>query len=115
MGWGVTSSIVGTYLLAAELEHHCGDHESAFAAYEKQMRPFITSVAPTSFGFLRLLLPGTARGIRMLHSMGKVARVGMLATSSISARLSLLTDRTRKGSEWTLPEEPAAPSRTHRG
>ncbi|BCJ41910.1 FAD-dependent oxidoreductase [Actinoplanes ianthinogenes] len=39
-GQGTSLALVGAYLLAGELAAAGGDHEAAFAAYERRMRPF---------------------------------------------------------------------------
>lgn len=41
-GQGTSLALVGAYVLADELAAAEGDHETAFAAYEKRMRPFVT-------------------------------------------------------------------------
>jgi 2-polyprenyl-6-methoxyphenol hydroxylase-like FAD-dependent oxidoreductase len=40
-GMGTSLALVGAYVLAGELAHH-ESHESAFAAYERIMRPYVT-------------------------------------------------------------------------
>lgn len=102
MGWGVTSSIVGSYILAHELQRSAGRPSIAFDNYERAMRPFIKSVAPVSFVFMRILLPKSPLGIRLFHSVGQVARFVMLNISKLTARLSLLSMTNRGG--WTLPD-----------
>jgi 2-polyprenyl-6-methoxyphenol hydroxylase-like FAD-dependent oxidoreductase len=104
MGWGVTSSLVGSYLLAHELERAPEDFSAAFDAYENAMRPFIVSIQPPSLRFFRILLPSSPTGIRMLHTIGRAARVIMLSISTIRARISAATRRGPRTGKWTLPE-----------
>jgi 2-polyprenyl-6-methoxyphenol hydroxylase-like FAD-dependent oxidoreductase len=40
-GQGTSLAVVGAYILAGELHAADGDHEVAFAAYEREMRPFV--------------------------------------------------------------------------
>lgn len=40
-GAGTTFSLVGAYLLAGELAKHPGDHFTAFAEYERLLRPIV--------------------------------------------------------------------------
>ncbi|MFF4582133.1 FAD-dependent monooxygenase [Streptomyces sp. NPDC001389] len=41
-GRGTSQALIGAYLLAGELAARDGDHTAAFAAYEEQMRPYVT-------------------------------------------------------------------------
>lgn len=109
MGWGVTSSIIGSYILAHELQRTPENLPAAFAAYESAMRPFITSIQPPSLRFFRILLPSTRAGIRMLHTVGRAARVLMLSISKVRARFS--TGRGRRSGTWTLPDYTPATAR----
>jgi 2-polyprenyl-6-methoxyphenol hydroxylase-like FAD-dependent oxidoreductase len=40
-GQGTVLALIGAYLLAGELAWHPGDHETAFAGYERRFRPFV--------------------------------------------------------------------------
>lgn len=102
-GWGVTSSLVGSYIMSHELQRHPGDTSAAFAAYEEAMRPFIMSNEPVSFAFYRILLPSTSLGIRLFLTLGQIARPLALNLSKIRAQLSSATGRARKAGAWTLP------------
>jgi 2-polyprenyl-6-methoxyphenol hydroxylase-like FAD-dependent oxidoreductase len=115
MGWGVTSSIVGSYILAHELERNAGEPSIAFGDYETAMRPFITSVEPAGFAFMRILLPSSPLGIRLFHSVGQAARPIMLNISKLRARLSASTGRARSRGGWTLPDYDAASVTRQRG
>lgn len=112
MGWGVTSSLVGSYLLTHELERTPENPSAAFDAYESAMRPFITSNQPPSLRFFRILLPSSPAGIRMLHSVGRAARVVMLNVSKLNARLSTAARRGPDKGSWALPDYDDSPSRT---
>ncbi|MFE5537463.1 FAD-dependent monooxygenase [Streptomyces sp. NPDC056492] len=41
-GRGTSQALIGAYLLAGELATHHGDHATAFAAYEQQLRPYVS-------------------------------------------------------------------------
>jgi 2-polyprenyl-6-methoxyphenol hydroxylase-like FAD-dependent oxidoreductase len=110
MGWGVTSSLVGSYLLAHELHRHPADLPAAFDAYENTMRPFIASIQPPSLRFFRILLPSSPAGIRILHSIGRAARAVMLNISKLTARFSAATHQ-RRGGAWALPDYDDSSSR----
>lgn len=110
MGWGVTSSLVGSYLLAHELHRHPADLPAAFDAYENTMRPFIASIQPPSLRFFRILLPSSPAGIRILHSIGRAARAVILNISKFTARFSAAT-RQRRGGAWALPDYDDSSSR----
>lgn len=43
-GQGTSLAVVGAYLLAGELARAEGDHEAAFAGYERRMRPWVTTM-----------------------------------------------------------------------
>ncbi|GAA3378100.1 hypothetical protein GCM10020367_56310 [Streptomyces sannanensis] len=40
-GQGTSLALVGAYVLAGELAAAAGDHAAGFAAYEREMRPFV--------------------------------------------------------------------------
>jgi 2-polyprenyl-6-methoxyphenol hydroxylase-like FAD-dependent oxidoreductase len=42
-GQGTSMALVGAYVLAGELKAACGDHEAAFAAYERELRAYVTA------------------------------------------------------------------------
>uniref|UniRef100_UPI0018ACEE9A FAD-dependent oxidoreductase n=1 Tax=Streptomyces blattellae TaxID=2569855 RepID=UPI0018ACEE9A len=66
-GWGVTSSLIGSYIMANELERNAEKPSTAFGSYETAMRPFIKSKEPASFRSMRILLPSSRLGIRLFH------------------------------------------------
>ncbi|MFF8983798.1 hypothetical protein ACF08E_10445 [Streptomyces globisporus] len=41
-GRGTSQALIGAYVLAGELARADSDHTSAFTAYEKALRPFVT-------------------------------------------------------------------------
>jgi 2-polyprenyl-6-methoxyphenol hydroxylase-like FAD-dependent oxidoreductase len=113
-GWGVTSSLVGSYIMAHELARMPNEPSIAFGNYEVAMRPFIKSKEPASFASMRILLPSTRLGIRLFHTVGQATRGVMLNVSKIRARLSTSTGRGRDAGSWRLPdyEEPVSGDQT---
>jgi 2-polyprenyl-6-methoxyphenol hydroxylase-like FAD-dependent oxidoreductase len=49
-GMGTSMAVVGAYILAGELNEADGDYATAFARYEKQMRPFVTAAQKMAEG-----------------------------------------------------------------
>jgi len=71
-GMGTTLAIVGSYVLAGELARN-QDHEAAFEAYEKLMRPFVKLAQRIPPGIPRLPHPKTKFGIWLLHQIAAFA------------------------------------------
>lgn len=49
-GMGTSMAVVGAYILAEELKRTDGNHNKAFEAYEKKMRPFVTAAQKLAEG-----------------------------------------------------------------
>ncbi|WP_155057570.1 FAD-dependent monooxygenase, partial [Streptomyces blattellae] len=103
-GWGVTSSLIGSYIMANELERNAEKPSTAFGSYETAMRPFIKSKEPASFRSMRILLPSSRLGIRLFHTVGRTARPVMQNISKLRARLSTLASRDGGVGAWALPD-----------
>jgi 2-polyprenyl-6-methoxyphenol hydroxylase-like FAD-dependent oxidoreductase len=67
-GRGASVSMVGAYILAGELSRH-ENHQDAFAAYEKLVRPYINEVQKLPPGVPYLAHPKTKWGILLLHTI----------------------------------------------
>ena len=110
-GMGTSLALIGAYVLAGEIARACGKaHEEggnpwdaipvALAAYDTTLRPFVDHVqnAPLKF-LLKIMLPSTARTIRLLH---------WVFWLFLALRLDKLA--ARFGSDdrgtWKLPEYP---------
>ncbi|WP_067184979.1 FAD-dependent monooxygenase [Microtetraspora niveoalba] len=52
-GQGTSLSLVGAYVLAGELAAASGDHAAAFAAYERELRPFVAANQALAEGNLK--------------------------------------------------------------
>ena len=101
-GLGTALAVVGGYLLAGELAAAGGDHSTAFAAYERRMRPYITQGQKLPPGGIRGFAPRTRTGIRAVRmSMASMRRWPMR---------SILEKQFQKADAITLPDEswPAA-------
>ncbi|KAE9993721.1 hypothetical protein EG327_003731 [Venturia inaequalis] len=78
-GMGTTLAIVGAYILAGEIAKTPHDPEQAFGSYEKIMRPFVTKGQKLLPGAPQWVNPGSAFGIKILHSfLGFVSWSGVL-------------------------------------
>ncbi|HVV21859.1 MAG TPA: FAD-dependent monooxygenase [Pseudonocardiaceae bacterium] len=64
VGMGTSMALVGAYVLAGELAV-AGDHREAFAAYENEMRAYVTAGQKRPPGGVNGFLPRTSRAIRM--------------------------------------------------
>jgi 2-polyprenyl-6-methoxyphenol hydroxylase-like FAD-dependent oxidoreductase len=66
-GMGTTLAIVGAYLLAGEIMNNPRDYSTAFASYEKIMRPFVSKGQKLIPGAPQIANPQTGWGISLLH------------------------------------------------
>jgi 2-polyprenyl-6-methoxyphenol hydroxylase-like FAD-dependent oxidoreductase len=104
-GMGVSGSLVGAYVLAGELSRRAGDLPKALASYESVLRPFVNEIQDVNVSLLRLGMPRTRWGIRVLHAA--TAAACRLRIPDLVARLSA---HDRDGG-WCLPTYPELPSR----
>lgn len=77
-GAGAELSLVGAYLLAAELAAAHGDHRRAFAEYDRALRPLVDHkqrVGPN----LRLLVPRTRLGLAARNTITRLPLLESLA------------------------------------
>ena len=70
-GMGASLSIVGAYVLAGELSRNA-DHQQAFAAYERLMRPFVNEIQKLPPGVPWIAHPKTKLGISIFNTFLKV-------------------------------------------
>ena len=98
-GMGTTSALVGAYVLAGEIAQHSDDLETAFANYDRTLRPFIDEIQQFPTWAPRLMIPKTELGIRLLHLV-----VGLLAFFRIPELVARFSREERGG--WRLPEYP---------
>nr|BFE78927.1 hypothetical protein GCM10020093_015280 [Planobispora longispora] len=64
-GMGTGLAVVGAYVLAGELAAARGDHRTAFARYERRMRPYAAACQKQAEGADRFLVPRKRSQIRM--------------------------------------------------
>jgi 2-polyprenyl-6-methoxyphenol hydroxylase-like FAD-dependent oxidoreductase len=69
---GTSLGLCGAYVLAGELSRHA-DHISAFAAYEKLMRPYVTQAQNVPRFAPRLASPHSRLGITLGHAVLRMA------------------------------------------
>ncbi|MGW4350514.1 FAD-dependent oxidoreductase [Nocardia sp. NPDC004582] len=94
VGGSTTLAVVGAYVLAGELARAGGDHERAFAAYERVMAPHIQrgraaarSAAKTLVPTSRLGITGLTRGARLLSALPARPRRALLRRAGKTGRL----------------------------
>ena len=66
---GTTLGLVGAYNLAGALTQHPNDPEGAFSAYETMTRPLVDRAQKLFPGAPHVMLPATAWGIWILHTI----------------------------------------------
>ncbi|WP_025144909.1 FAD-dependent monooxygenase [Pedobacter jeongneungensis] len=69
-GKGTDLAISGAYIIAGELCR--AEHNEAFVAYEKRLRPFVAKVQKLPPGVPRLVYPKTTWGVAVLNSLFRV-------------------------------------------
>lgn len=107
-GMGTTSAMVGTYILAGEIERHCGGGPSgggdglavALREYDSKLRPFVTKVQEGVVEGNRFfdLVPTSRLGIAVFQV---ILRLVMLLRLMPLAGWFFQEDG---GDEWKLPE-----------
>jgi 2-polyprenyl-6-methoxyphenol hydroxylase-like FAD-dependent oxidoreductase len=95
-GMGITSSLIGAYVLAGELARHGSDVAGALAAYQATMRqPIKECQRLPSSTVLGVMLPSSQLGVWMLrNTLWAVSKA-----SQITSRLGA-----EDNSGWSLPE-----------
>ncbi|MFE5284556.1 FAD-dependent monooxygenase [Nocardia sp. NPDC056611] len=94
VGGSTTLAVVGAYVLASELARARGDHERAFAAYERVMTPHIQgsraaalSAAKTLIPASRLGITGLTQGARLIAALPTRPRRALLRLAGQTGRL----------------------------
>ncbi len=77
-GKGTDLAVTGAYILAGELarcsnREEAFNHEEAFDAYERLMRPYVTKAQRLAPGVPRLAYPDTKVGVAILNSFFSLA------------------------------------------
>ncbi|MEV7543483.1 FAD-dependent monooxygenase [Streptomyces sp. NPDC089915] len=102
-GMGSGLALVGAYVLAGELAAAHGDHRTAFARYEREMRAYAEGCQKMGDGVARLMVPGSRLLAGLLDRYYKV--MPYLPGKDMAARMA------RKAAEnITLRDYSAAPA-----
>lgn len=91
-GMGTGSAVVGAYVLAGELALAGGDHVTAFARYERTLRPYVTRCQEGGRGAGEFLAPPTQEAMDARNALlnDPAARAAMLgAGHDLSAAVEL--------------------------
>ncbi|MEO6085882.1 MAG: FAD-dependent monooxygenase [Umezawaea sp.] len=72
LGMGTSMALIGAYVLAGELATANGDHQAAFAQYDKEMRAYVTANMKHPPGGANGFAPRTRRGIWMRNQFMRV-------------------------------------------
>ena len=91
-GNGTGSAVVGAYVLAGELAAARGDHQTAFARYERLLRPYVAKGQKQARGGKDFLAPPTAKKIAQIERFYK-----MLPYLPVKRLMKYLTTRTASG------------------
>lgn len=98
-GMGTTSALVGTYVLAGEITQNSEDLDTAFANYDRTLRPFIADIQRLPTWILPIIIPKTQLGITLFHLI-----VGLIAFLRIPELAARFMPEEKGG--WKLPEYP---------
>jgi 2-polyprenyl-6-methoxyphenol hydroxylase-like FAD-dependent oxidoreductase len=72
LGMGTSMALAGAYVLAGELAAAGGDHEAAFAAYQREMSEYVTAGQKRPPGGVSGFLPRTRTALRLRTAMTRV-------------------------------------------
>jgi 2-polyprenyl-6-methoxyphenol hydroxylase-like FAD-dependent oxidoreductase len=103
-GMGTTSSLVGAYVLAGEIERNHENLSKALQDYEAAVRPFIDQIQTPSPFWLRVLIPETSFGIAIISFIAMV-----LCFFRIPELAARFTPEGKMG--WKLPDYADASSK----
>ena len=77
-GYGSQLALVGAYVLAGELKAAQGDHQAAFLAYERELRPFVEQ-KQKNISLLKQVVPGSALGLWLRNQVMKLMNIPSVA------------------------------------
>lgn len=77
-GMGAATAMGGAYILAEELSK-TGDHRTAFAAYERRVRPFVEDKQRKAQRFAKTFVPSSRLGIQVSYLMMRLLFTPLLA------------------------------------
>lgn len=102
-GHGATLATVGAYVLAGELARADGNHEQAFAAYERKLRPWVELIHRSAPDQGKIMTPESPFGIRLRNGLVRLARY-------LPGKQLLIRDQVRMSNSLKLDDYPAPPS-----
>lgn len=93
-GAGTSLAMIGAYLLAGELHAAAGEHERAFAAYERRLRPEVTKAQRGTAQGIATIMPGSNAAIRRRDLLARLAflQVGLARLTRPFSRRPELPD-----------------------
>lgn len=96
---GTTSSFVGAYVLAGEIDRHSEDLSQAFRNYDATLRPFINEIQKLHPFLIWIATPESQWGIAVIHFV-----FGLLSFLRIPELLARFSSEDEGG--WKLPDYP---------
>jgi 2-polyprenyl-6-methoxyphenol hydroxylase-like FAD-dependent oxidoreductase len=88
VGGSTSLAVLGAYVLAGELATAGGDHERAFAAYEREMGELVRRSRAFAVGAARSLIPASRAGVWALANGGRLVSALPAAMSRALAKLN---------------------------
>lgn len=108
VGGSTTLAMVGAYVLAGELATAGGDHERAFACYERIMAPYVRGSRASALSAAKTLIPTSRLGVTGLAQVSRL--VAALPTRAGRAVLRLATNSARLYDSMTVADYPLSPA-----
>lgn len=90
VGGSTSLAVLGAYVLAGELAVAGGDHERAFAAYEREMIDIVRRSRVFALGAAKTLIPATKAGV---WGLVQGARLVSVLPAGVSRALARLNDK----------------------
>lgn len=88
VGGSTSMAVLGAYVLAGELAAAGGDHERAFAAYEREMTELVRASRALALGVAKSLIPNSRLGVWALLRAARLVSVLPAGISRAAARLN---------------------------
>lgn len=88
VGGSTSLAVLGAYVLAGELAAAGGDHERAFAAYEREMAELVRQSRAFAVGAARSLIPASRAGVWALATGGRLVSALPAGVSRAVAKLN---------------------------